>query len=274
MDSKTRHELEKNELSKWLTHQYEDWIRPNKSWLGYAVLGVIAVIVVIFATARVNARNQNGAWKHFYSALSSPNANAELELVAGSTSGAVGVHARLALAQRQLADGNAEAFIDKSKAIALLEKAITTFQQVQKSASDSMILQQAGCGLGECWETLAAVRVGDDRAKAEEEYQKVTERWENGFMRQRAQERLARIRQPATKMFLENMAAKVPEMPAGMEGFNVSINPDDAFFPGGGLNLEDVFGQGTPPETQSSDPEPEQKPEEVAPAESTSDQVE
>lgn len=255
MDSKTRHELEQNELAKWLTHQYEDWIQPNKHWLGYAILGLLIVIVIIVATARVNAWNQNAAWKQYYAALNSVNANAELELVANATSGIVGASARLALAQRQLAEGSTQVFNDKWEAVILLEKAMTSFQQVQKAANDPMILQQAGFGLGYCLETLAAVRVGDDLAKAEEEYKKVVERWENGFMGQRAQKQLALIRQPATKMFLERMAAKTTEAPAGMEGFGVNFGIDDPFFPG--IVDLDKFDREETAEKPAPNPEPE-----------------
>jgi hypothetical protein len=271
MDSKTRHELEQNELARWLTHQYEDWIEPNKGWLGYAVLGLLVVIVVIFATAHVNAWNQTAAWNQFYAALNSMNAQAELEIVANSTTGIVGANARLALAQLQKAEGSAQAFIHRSEAIVFLDKAIASFQQVQRATNDPMLLQQAGFGLGQCWETLAAIRVGDDLAKAEEEYQKVVERWGDGFMGQRAQKQLALIRQPATKMFLERLAARTPEIPAGMEGFGVTINPDDPFFPGG-FDLGDIFERGSPAEVMPieitpTDTEPEQEPEESDSAE-------
>jgi hypothetical protein len=272
MDSKTRHQLEQNELAKWLTHQYKDWIQPNKGWLGYVVLGGLIVIVVIFATARVNTWNRNAEWKQFYAALSSVDANHALELVADSTKSIVGTYARLALAQRQLAEGSAQAFIDKSVAVGLLDKAITSFQRVQKTASDPMIAQEAGFGLGYCWETLAAVRIGDDLTKAEEEYQKVVDRWGDGFMGQRAQKQLALIRQPATKMVLERMAAKVPEVPAGMEGFRVdNFDRDDPF--GGGFNLDSMFDQGPAPVIQPLNLEPVQEPEETAPEEAAPTEV-
>jgi len=273
MDSKTRHELEQNELAKWFTHQYEDWIEPNKSWLGYAVLGLLIAIVVIFATARVSAWNQAAAWNQFYDALNSVNAQAEMEIVANSTTGIVGANARLALAQLQKAEGSAQAFIHRSEAIVLLDKAIASFERVQRATNDPMLLQQAGFGLGQCWETLAAVRVGDDLAKAEEEYQKVVEHWGDGFMGQRAQKQLALIRQPSTKMFLERLAAKTPEIPAGMEGFGVTINPDDPFFPGG-FNLGDIFERGTPTVVTPTNTEPEQEPEESDMVESDTVEVE
>jgi len=266
MDSKTRHELEKNELLKWITHQYEDWILPNKNWLGYAVLGVLVVIVVIFATARVTTWNQQAAWKQFYSALNSPNAEIELELVANSTSGIVSASARLALAQWQLAEGKAEAavpFPDRSKVIALLDGAITTFQQVQKATSDPMILQQAGFGLGECWETLAVVRIGDDLSKAEKAYQEVVERWGDGFKGKRAQQQLALLQQPTTRLFLERQVMKMPEVPAGMEGFRVEFDRDDPFNPGGfdldsrfNLNPGALIPETLFPEPQRPDTEP------------------
>jgi len=267
MDSKHRHELEQNELAKWIVHQYEDWIKPNSSWLGYAILGLLIVLAVIVTTMKVNAWNTNAAWKQFYVALHSENPNVELELVANSTGGVVGTHARLALAQRQLIEGSSEAFFDRAKAITILEQAVTSFQQTQKAASDAMILQQAGFGLGQCWETLATVRVGDDLAKAEEEYKKVVERWETGFMKQRAQKQLAWIQQPATVMFITRLAEKVPEMSPGTLDFSgVKIDPTDPFFPGevsgGGFDLDSMFNQRTVIEEPKSDTETESEQDE------------
>ena len=246
MDSKHRHELEQNELAKWIIHQYEDWIKPNSNWLGYAVLGILVIAVVIFVTASLNKSNQNAAWKQYYAALNSENPGVELEFVANSTSGLVGVQARLALAQHQLGEGTleatAETFVDKSKAIALLEKAIDSFQQVQKATSDSTVLSQAGFGLGQCRETLAAVRMGDDLTKAEEEYKKIIEQWKDSAMSPLAQKRLALIQQPGTKMFLERLAMKTPVVSSSMEGFGgFSVDRDDPLFPGG-------FGGGFDPE--------------------------
>ena len=211
MDSKKRHELEQNELAKWIVAQYEDWIHPNSSWLGYACLGILAVVVIIMLTARVNTWNQNAAWRHYYTALHSPQANTELELVANSTSGIVGVHARLALAQRQLTEGCSQVFINKTEAIALLEKAIASFQDVQRKTSDPSILREVGFGLGYSWETLAAARVGDDLTKAVEEYQRVVNHWGDEFVGKRATKQLARLRQPTTKTFLELSAKKTVE---------------------------------------------------------------
>ena len=213
MDSKKRHELEQNLLAKWLASQYEDWIRPNSGWLGYAVLGVLIAVTVIIVTKQVNTWNQNAAWKQYYAALHSEQADAELELVAQSTKGIVGAHARLALAQRQLAKGCSLVLSNKKESIVLLEQALDSFRQVQKATSDASILQKAGLGLGQCWETLAAARIGNDLAEAEKEYQNVIDRWKEGYAVKQAQGRLTRIRQPATKEFLELTAAKTEEEP-------------------------------------------------------------
>ena len=227
MDSKKRHELEQNELAKWITAQYEDWIRPNNNWLGYACLGLLVVVVIIMATARVNAWNQKAAWKHYYSALDSPQADEELELVANSTSGIVGVHARLALAQRQLTEGCSQVLSDKTGAIVMLEKAIASFQQVQKKTSDPSILQEAGFGLGYAWETLAAARVGDDLTKAEEEYQRIASLWRDTFLGKRAKKQLALIQQPTTKTVLELSAKKTVE--SSEDDFKVPFSLIDPF---------------------------------------------
>jgi hypothetical protein len=230
MDSKHRHELEQNELAKWIIAQYEDWIRPNSGWLGYAVVAVLVVVAVILGTARVNTWNRHAAWKQYYAALYSEQADAELEAIAQSSSGIIGVYARLALAQRQLTEGSSQVSIDKTLSIVVLEKAITSFQYVQKATSDPLILQQAGFGLGMCWETLAAARTGDDLAKAREEYQRIVDRWGESFIGQRAQEQLALLRQPTTETFLKLTAAKTKTAePSGLDDFRTTFGFGDPF---------------------------------------------
>ena len=247
MDNKYRQELEKNELAKWFTAQYEDWIRPNSSWLGYAILGGLFVVAIIIVTARVSAWNQNMAWQQYYAARDSVNAIAELEILANSTSGIVGARARLALAQLQLAEGSERVFIDKNEAITMLTQAIESFQRVLRATNDPVILQQAGFGLGQCWEVLAAARVGDDLARAKEEYQRVIDRWEEGPMIQRAQRQLARLQQPATAAFLAHTAARVVETPAFDRLPWTDFGRDDVLVPGGPFDfglLESPFGEG------------------------------
>ena len=217
-------------MAKWIVTQHKEWIRPNSHWLGYVVLGVLVVVAALIGTARLNSWNQAAAWKQYYAALQSPLAETELALVANS-SGIVGVHARLALAWRQLAEGCEQVFRNKIDSITTLEKAVDSFQRVQKGTNDPLILQQASFGLGQCWEVLAAARIGDDLTKAEEEYQKLADRWGEEFFGQRAKQQLALIRQPATKTFIQLAAAKVPAS-LGTDDFKVVVNPDDPYAPG------------------------------------------
>lgn len=258
MDSKHRHQLEQNALAKWLLAQYEGWIRPNSSWLGYACLGVLIVIIIVMATARVNSWNQASAWKQYYAALYSEQSEADLEVIADSTSGAVSVLARLALAQRQLTEGCTQLFTDKTVSIAAVEKAIVSFEQVQEKTKDTSMLQQAGLGLGRCWEALAAARVGDDLARAEEEYQKVADRWGEEYTGQLAKQQLARLRKPSTKKFMQLAAAKKIE-PAGAGDFSVNIDPSDPFA-AGKVDLSS-FDQKEAADAQKTVAEPEKKPE-------------
>jgi len=146
-------------------------------------------------------------------------------------------------------------FIDKKEAITILDKAVVSFQQVQRATSDPSVLQQAGFGLGLCWETLSAARVGDDRTKAEEAYQKVIDQWEDSFAAQRASKQLAWIRRPSTVAFLELTAAKTVE-PSDTDDFMGDIRGSfelgsDPFAPPGTVNVS-AFGQGTPAEEHNN----------------------
>jgi hypothetical protein len=218
------------------------------------------VILIIMATARVNSWNRSAAWRQYYAALHSPQAETELELLTQSASGDVGIHARLALAQRQLSEGCSDVFTDKTKAIGSLEKALASFQQVQKATSDPFFLQQAGFGLGQCWESLAAARVGDDLTKAESEYQKVADQWGEGFEGRRAKKQLALLRQPATVAFLTFAAEKTVES-SEADGFDSNFGLVNPFEPGQ-MDFGAFEGKAaTEPQKDDTSTEPKQEPQ-------------
>ncbi|GHT46667.1 hypothetical protein FACS189454_08160 [Planctomycetales bacterium] len=244
MDSERRHQLSQNALGNWIFSQYNGWIKPNSNWLGWAVIGVLAVILIAMATVRVSAWNQAAAWKQYYAALHSGQSEADLEALADSTTGVVGIHARLALAQQKLDEACNTVFTDKAKAIAALEKAVFVFQKVQKSTTNQPALQQAGFGLAQSWETLACARKGDDLNKAVEEYKKIAERWKDSFVGKRAAKQLEIIERPNTQKFLELAAAQVTQ-PESKDDFKVEIDTKDPFAAPGSVDVDKALEGGT-----------------------------
>ena len=265
MDSKSRQELEKNELAKWIGAAYADWIKPNSGWLSFVVAFGLIAAAVIFGTVRVQSWNHQTVWKQYYAALSSPTAEIELENIANSTTSTVGLQARLTLAHKLLATGSSLLFTDKEGAIVLLERAITAFQQVQAMATDPILLQQAGFGLGQSWEGLAATRVvseQEDSPKTDLDnaivaYQNVADRWGDSLLGQRSENQLALLRRPSTVMFLERMAARVIEVP-NFDDFKADFDLPD-------FSAEDFpesdsgFGFGSPESATVSESEAEER---------------
>ncbi|MDR3232807.1 MAG: hypothetical protein LBT46_03940 [Planctomycetaceae bacterium] len=235
MDSHRRHQLRENLLANWIITQYEEWIRPNSTWLYWAIVGVLIAAVIIAGTIRLNAWSQSAAWKHYYAALHSGQAEAELESLADQTSGNVGVQARLALGQLKLAEGCNAVFTDKAKAVAALEKAVFVFQKVQKtSAADKMVLQQAAFGSAQAFEALAASRKGGDLQKAEAEYRNIAETWKNENVGRRAAAQLEMFGQTGTKKFFEIAAAQVIKTEDKADDFKVNIDKQEPFADGPG----------------------------------------
>ncbi|MDR3183761.1 MAG: hypothetical protein LBT89_12735 [Planctomycetaceae bacterium] len=234
MDSHRRHQLRENALANWLITQYEEWIHPNNNWLYWGIIGVLIAALVIVGTLRLNAWSRSAAWKQYYAALHSGQAEADLESLADQTSGDVGIHARLALAQLKLAEGCNDVFTDKAKAVAALEKAVFVFQKVQKSAADKTIVQQAAFGLAQSWEALAASRNGGDLQKAEEEYSKIAELWKDTYFGKRAAAQLAVLKQTGTKKFFELAAVQVIKVEEKADDFKVNIDKQEPFAAGPG----------------------------------------
>lgn len=273
MDSKRRHELSQNFLANWLITQYEDWIRPNSGLLSWAILIVLLIIAALLLSARVVGWNRASAWRQYSSAVASADAATSLETLA-EAGGPVAVPSRLSLGQILLADACNGMFQNKSESLGKTEKAITHFRWVRDNAKEDAVKQQAIWGLGQSWETAAALRTDktdlDEAAKA---YKTLIERWPNDYLGRRAAAQLAFLERPGTKKFLELAANRVEEKPQA-DDFKVEIDTKDPFSAGpGGLDaLKSLDAAGTAEkvevkvETTDEKPETEKK-DEPKPAE-------
>ncbi|MDR1963352.1 MAG: hypothetical protein LBQ50_06200 [Planctomycetaceae bacterium] len=253
MDSNRRHHLAQNELAHWFITQYEEWLKPYGYWIGSGAVTILVLLAVVFGTAKLSEWNKSQIWNGYYAAIHSENSAEELEILAETSKGLIADQTRLTLAQIRLGEGCNLSFTDKSKAIELLQKSVEQFQRLQKTTEDKNILMQASFGLGQAWETLAAVRVGkNDLAEAENEYKKIAERWSNEFIGQKAKKQLLLISRANTKRFFELAAAKVIEPPK-QDDFKVEIDKKDPFLNNskdfdvqkvleGGTTLKNEFG--------------------------------
>lgn len=239
MDSNRRHRLSQNSLASWIGKQYDEWIRPNGQWIGLAALVIAALLVVYIGTSRLRDANRQGAWNQYSQALLSENREANLQVIAETTSGPVAKQARLSLAQILLIEGCNNVLFNKKDAEESLTKAIEHFQAVSKDATEERQRQQAFFGEAEAWETLAAVRIGkNDLEEAEKAYARVVEAWPDDYWGKKAKDRRNFISRPDTKKFFELAAARVFETPE-KDGASVEIDRENPGLDGpGGFSLE------------------------------------
>ncbi|MDR2116990.1 MAG: hypothetical protein LBP87_11490 [Planctomycetaceae bacterium] len=229
MDSNRRHHLAQNELAYWFITQYEEWIKPNAYWIGGGTIAILVLLGAFFGSAGISEWNKAQIWNGYYTAIHSENSADALELLAETSKGSIAEQTRLTLAQIRLGEGCHLSFSDKLKAIELLEKSIKQFQFLQKNAKDKDILLQASFGLAQSWETLAALRVGNnDLAEAEKEYKKIAEQQSDEFLAQKAKKQLLLISRANTQKFFELAAAKIIEQPK-QDDFKVEIDKKDPF---------------------------------------------
>ncbi|MDR2439874.1 MAG: hypothetical protein LBE12_10955 [Planctomycetaceae bacterium] len=229
MDSNRRHQLAQNELAYWFFTQYEEWIKPNAYWISGGIIVIFVLLTGMWGFSGISERNKAQIWNGYYTAIHSENSTDTLELLLETLKGTIAEQTRLTLAQIRLGEGCHLLFSDKSKATELLEKSIEQFQYLQKNAKDQDIVLQAGFGLAQSWETLAAIRVGkNDLIEAEKEYKKIAAQFPNEFLGQKAQKQLSLISRANTQKFFELAAAKVTEQPK-QDDFKIEINKQDPF---------------------------------------------
>jgi hypothetical protein len=251
MDSNRRHRLAQNELAHWFITQYEEWLKPNAYWIGGGTIAILVLVGAFFGSAGISEWNKTQIWNGYYTAIHSENSADALELLAETSKGNIAEQARLTLAQIRLGEGCHLLLTDKPKATELLEKSIKQFQLIQSNTKDKEILLQASYGLAQAWETLAAVRVGNnDLAEAEKEYKKIAEQYSNEFLGQKAKKQLLFIARTNTQKFFELAAAKVAELPK-QDDFKVEIDKTDPFLNNSqDFDLQKALGGGSTPKNE------------------------
>ncbi len=168
MKSEHRHELETNELAKWL----EIRIEQAKPYVAYIVAGVAALVVAVVAASYAGGRSaekQERAWEAFALAtysreldLSSLQEVAVSDEYAGSD---VQEWAYLTWADRQVQLA-AQAYLDnRERSTELLKPALSAYESVASLSADQQLVDRARLGLARVYE----MQNQPDRAKQEYE---------------------------------------------------------------------------------------------------------
>ena len=228
MKTERRHELQTNTLADALGQAVES-VKPYSQM---AVGAVLAVAVIVFVVKYLSFRSQEGmvdAWNMYLqaSAQGGTEGTAELaRLIEQYPDSTAALWSHLFLADQSLNEGIGQLFQNRAEANEKLRKADQHYQDVQKKASDPLLLERATLGLARVYESQVKLD------SAQQEYQRLLDRWPDGTFAQTARERLKDLSQKSTKAFYDWFAVNEPKAtesglgsPDSRPSFNLDTEP-------------------------------------------------
>jgi hypothetical protein len=227
MKSERRHELERNQLLRWLL-ETSDQIKPYTNLI---LGGILVVLLVILGGTLVNNYQKGqsgGAWDDYFNSLSGSDRTA-LENVAQKHAGTTAAHWALeTLANLELEAGCNLLFVNKTSANLELRKAAEHFQAVLSQASSPVLLEQATYGLARTREAQG------DLGQALKAYTEIGEKWPKGTFAEVAKERADDLKRQDTRSFYDKFAkfdpkpamANEPGTPGKKPAFDLDSIPD------------------------------------------------
>ena len=208
MKTQRRHELQKNVLADWITHQFVA-VQPFLKYVGLAVLLVaIGGVAAAFLMRQRSAAGEE-AWEDYYAALAERDAD-RLRTVADNHPGTrAALWAKESEADLELARGLESLFVDRNEAREALRRAKNRFTEIAEEAgSDEKLAQHAWYGLGQIHEAQ------NELPKAREYYEKVVKADGDAPLGKLAQQRLDVIADPEVEKWY-NWFAKPEARPPG-----------------------------------------------------------
>jgi tetratricopeptide (TPR) repeat protein len=209
MKTERRHELQTNTLADALG-QAVDSVKP---YTQIAVGAVLAVAVILFVVKYLSFRSQEGvvdSWNMYLQASTQGGTEGTEELrrlIEQYPDSTAAQWSHLFLADQELNDGIEQLFQNRTEAKEKLRKAEEHYQSVQKGASDPLLAERATLGLARVYESQVQLD------KAQQEYQRLLDRWPEGAFAQTARERLKDLQQKSTKEFYDWFAVNEPKAP-------------------------------------------------------------
>src|SRR5262245_4486207 len=186
MKTERRHQLQQNVLAERLAKVISR-ISPYTKWLAWAAL--IASLVLLASAVWYYYRTHTAsiAWQEYIEALASANRRTALQdLASNRPDSAVGIWAKLALADADLAMGEQMVYQNRDEAERTLKNAIETYNEILESAPRSVFLEQrAEFGLAQANEILGALK------EAQKHYQRVLDLAKDTALGKQAEQHLA-----------------------------------------------------------------------------------
>ena len=214
MKSERRQGLAENYLAKWLASFLEN-ITPYKNHIYWTVIGVLALICVVFIWSNTSHSSRARAWGEYFAALESNNLEGLEALAHDYTSGEIAARIRLSAGELLLVEACDEIHTQKDASHEKLEKALGFFLDAQsKFRSDSLLHEQILYGLGKTYESLAMVRTGqDDLASAIKTYQQLVSGYPQGTYTKEVERTLKSLESPMMSRLINYYAAYTPSVP-------------------------------------------------------------
>jgi hypothetical protein len=262
MKTERRHELQTNVLAESLAR----WGEKVRPYSRAALAGLIAIVAVLFAWSYYSAqasRHEADGWNEYFEAMNERDPRERLgQIVERYPGTSVGQCSRVVLADIELDDGTNRLFSDKAAAKDELRRVVDTYQAVLFETDDASLRQRATYGLARAREAL-----GQDLAKASEEYRSIAERWPDSPYAAPALERAKDLDRAETKQFYDWFAKYEPPRPMSNEPGTPGARPDflkDPLEPGS-LKLPSILdesksGTTRSPEADTADESPAESP--------------
>lgn len=203
MKTEERHELKKNELSEIL-------VKIEPYWR--AIVGGIVVLLTLIVVTGVISNNRKASreagWTAFFGATADRNAEGLAKLGANEQGSSLAAWAFYSSGQGKLVDASTQVAQDRAQAKQNFQEALAAFQQAYDQAGNyELIKQQALWSMGQAAEGL------NELDQAKNHFQKIVEDWPESKIAERAQKRLTKLNDPATKDFYDWYFAQTPPKP-------------------------------------------------------------
>ena len=229
MKSERRHELERNQLLRWLLETSEQ-IKPYTNLILGAIIILLLVILAATLWRNYSAGRSGGAWDAYFTALGGMDRTA-LEGVAQRHPGTAAAHwALVTLGDLALDSGCNLLFVNKTSANLELRKAVENYQAVLTQAQNPTLRERATYGLARARESQG------DLDQALKSFGELVEKWPKGTFAAVAKERLADLKSKSTRSFYDKFAkfdpkpalANEPGTPGKKPAFDLDSIPDTA----------------------------------------------
>lgn len=227
MKSERRHELQHNELADWL-FRIGNQLKPYQNAVWMAVVALVVVVAAYTWWSRASATRSAQAWNDLSVGMNTGNMEVLSKVAEGNPGTTVGYIAALVKADILLAQGCNDRFASKVPAMRSLKDAVAGYAMVLDGCQTPSLRERATYGLGRAKEAQGEIESATDN------YQKVVDTWPEGTYASAANERLQELKQPDTKLMLQDLAKYDPkpafseefEEPAAGPSFNETV-PDE-----------------------------------------------